>query len=259
MKHTKAVFFLFFLVCHCTFSQVNGLFAPKINAISASTTAWNNGKPMEFEPNFTYNRSANQWSGDGIIQPSYSNDSVLVNSELSFRMALAIDSSFEVAGNATADLSTYSLSGKYILPGQSKLRHAALVGINFIGGNRVFIPGESDALAWALGYAATYQINKDQSIDVNLQHFAGIADYETTNGYLYAIDYGIYFGTVLTAFSYTLAYLPDQNQWGHTIYPGIIFEHAEEYAIALNALIDIYGINYTRSNGFNLAFTIMLE
>ena len=250
---TTSVFFLFFQ----TFAQSGALFAPKINAVGAYTTRGlvmheDHDAAMEFEPNFTYEFSGTTYDSRGKV---IHKDSVDSHSQLSLRITYALTKSWELGLNLGDQLNDTEIAVKRCFGQDYKYLHALYgsVVVNTTNDSREQIRSLERT---SLTYIFSSHFTDTKSIDINLVG-TFLSDHEQFE-ILFATDYGVYKGSTLFAVSITSLFR-ESGSYLTTFYPGVSFEHSEEYAVAFNGSFDLFGKLLPKTWGLNMAFTFILN
>jgi len=111
---------------------------------------------------------------------------------------------------------------------------------------------------------STIDFNEQHSVDINLQYQNYFKPSDGTGDtFFFNAEYGarILNGQVLliAGLGYQSTSLKDFNQNKLTLYPGIAIETGNRYAIVLSLSSDLTGRNMSKTNGFYLTLTTILD
>lgn len=259
----KGVFLLIILILPATLvAQISGIGGTKLNAIS-----WN---PLpvhtaEFEPTFGIAHTKTFWNDDG--EPTENNQTT-VSSSISWRVTYTPAPKLEFGLSAPSDLSTGSISSKYVILDKSVLKLGVMTGLNLALGNRTFptnSPGPDDVSTYGVGLITSLDFDEKNSIDFNVQYQDFFDD---LNGTLYGTSFiNMEYGyrtfndkvLLVLGWGYQHSSIGDTSENVMSLYPGISIEAAKRFAVVLNTSHDLFGRNMSKSFGFNLAFTTIWD
>lgn len=220
-------------------AQIGGISSLKINSITHLPLAEGTA---EFEPNYSFTRTTSSWDDNGeLVQIFPNQDSAIIETVVSFRMAYPLSKKIEVGTFIASDFSNWSV--KYTLLDKDRFGLASMGGINLPYGATTVSTGTRSAdntIPYAYGLIATYQISERSSIDVNAQRQSYISRGPLVPfaEYFFTTDFGHYVGDkgiqLIHSFVGYVGQFDQSTSRSLTYYPGIVLEMKSTYAITVN-------------------------
>lgn len=257
--------FIFILIINVSAkAQIGGISNGKLNAISHLPLEKGTA---EFEPNYGFYSASKFWDNDGALKLKYgSEDSLEINSQVSFRMAYPFSDKFELGTFIAEDFTNWSF--KYTILNQAKFGMALLGGLNFPFGTTVIDKSQRQAeehSQFILGIASSHQFNEATSVDLNIQYqdyFNAHPEIPNSDIFLFA-DIGHYIGDsgiqLVSSISYQWSQFENLSSTKATFYPGVSFEMDGNYGFVLNGVFDLLGQNAEKTTGINFAWTLLID
>jgi len=261
-----AIVVLTMVTTNTCYAQVSGISSSKIGVICSGAVPTHK---LEFDPSFLYSYSSEMWDKEGKTQYYQGDkDKILTGMEYGFRLTYGVAENIEAGAFLPADLSGFSLGGKYNFLNLPKNEFAVIAGINVNSDNKEIFRRQDQEInqthfGGGLVYRRIFKENFTWDTDIQYQKAIVRGNDDHTGDLFLNSELGYYFGSyqICTGFAYmnSMNEIEDNKFQILSFLIGGTIETAENFLIVWGIPIDVYGKNIEKSVGFTMAFTMTIN
>lgn len=247
-------------------AQVGGLSLSKIGTTDANTLLRNT---LQIESAINVYRIKKYFTESGRKLDVFpARDSVMIESDLRYRLTFGLFDRLEIGMSAPYDITNLSMGLAYQILNAHSARISAIAGINtntkqehYHVTNKLY----SEASAVAVGFACTFIMLEDFSIDISNEYQLSLEETidEHKIDYFLDFDMGYFLLPVLqTCAGGSLFYSSfenkDMDRCSGGINLGFTFEPTEKINFKLNSPLTLLGKNMKVQRGFGFALRVLI-